>query len=183
MQNNLVKNWFGDKFNELHPLLQKLHTNGGKLTGKVNIQYGNGIAGIIGKRLAKKMNLPEEGAHQLQVDINHSDDGLHWGRCFNSQASVVSLFKPVGDITNGHWIETTGPLTMHLTVDVFEGGWYWKCLSLSFKRLPLPLWLIPKSKAYKTIEDGQYRFHVQFSLPVLGTLVAYHGLLRAESSE
>lgn len=183
MQNELVKKWFGEKFLELHPLLQKLHTKGGKLTGEVKIHYGNGLAGIIGRRLAKKMNLPGEGAHQLQVDISHSDDGLYWGRCFNNQASVISLFKPVGTIKKGHWVETTGPLTMNLTVDILEGGWYWRCLKVAFMGVPVPIWLIPKATAYKIIDSGEYRFYVQFSLPVLGALVSYQGLLQAEYNE
>ena len=61
MPNILVKNWFGDKFSNLHPLLQKLHTEGGRLTGDVEIYYGKGLARVIGGRLAKKMNLPSEG--------------------------------------------------------------------------------------------------------------------------
>lgn len=180
MHSELVKNWFGDKFSELHPLLQKLHTEGGKLTGEVNIHYGKGVAGIVGKRLAKKMNLPDEGVHQLKVDIFHTNGCLHWGRCFNNQARVVSLFKPVGNISKGYWIETTGPLTMKLTVDIFEGGWYWRCLKINLLGLPIPLFLMPKTKAFKTVENGQYRFSVQFFLPVVGSLVSYHGLLQAE---
>lgn len=180
MQNQLVKHWFGDKFRELHPLLQKLHTRGGKLSGEVKLYYGNGLSGIIGKRLARKMNLPEAGVHQLQVDISHSDDSLHWGRCFNKQESVVSLFRPIGTIDTGYWVETTGPLTMNLTVDIYEGGWHWKCLKVSFMGFPLPLWLIPKTVAYKTIKNDQYQFCVQFSLSFLGVLVSYQGLLQAE---
>ena len=182
MQNVLVKNWFGDKFSNLHPLLQELHTEGGRLTGDVEICYGKGVAGFIGGRLAKKMNLPSEGTHQLVVSISHDNDGLHWGRCFDGQALVKSLFKPVGNIEQGYWIETTGPLTMKLTVDIHNGGWFWRCLKINFLGFPIPLWLIPKTNAYKIIENGQYRFHVEFSLPVIGSLVSYQGLLRAGNS-
>ncbi|WP_081758314.1 DUF4166 domain-containing protein [Thalassolituus oleivorans] len=126
MPNVLVKNWFGDKFSNLHPLLQKLHTEGGRLTGDVEISYGKGLAGVIGVRLAKKMSLPSEGTHQLVVSISHDIDGLHWDRCFNNQALVKSLFKPVGHVEDGYWIETTGPLSMKLTVDINDGGWFWR---------------------------------------------------------
>jgi hypothetical protein len=30
------------------------------------------------------------------------------------------------------------------------------------------------------IEDGQYRFYVEFSMPVIGSLVCYQGLLQEE---
>jgi len=182
MPNELVKNWFGDKFSHLHPLLQKLHIDGGKLAGDVQIQYGKGLAGFIGARLAKKMNLPNEGTHKLIVSISHDNDGLHWDRCFDDQALVKSLFKPVGYIEQGYWIETTGPLSMKLTVDINNGGWYWRCLKVNFLGLPIPRWLIPKTNAYKIIENGKYRFHVEFLFPIIGSLVSYQGLLRAEDS-
>ncbi|WP_181389622.1 DUF4166 domain-containing protein [Leucothrix pacifica] len=178
---DLVKKWFGDQFTKLHPLLQKLHTDGGTLTGDVDIHYGKGLAGVIGRRLAKKMKLPEAGTHQLAVTISHDSAGLHWGRCFNQYSYIESLFEPVGVITHGYWIEATGPLTMKLTVDVKDGGWYWRCLSIRFMGLPVPRWLVPKTTAYKVIEDDQYRFHVEFSLPMLGSLVRYQGLLSAQS--
>lgn len=180
MANKLVKNWFGDQFSNLHPLLQQLHTDGGRLAGDVEILYGKGLAGIIGTRLAKKMNLPKEGVHQLVVSISHDNDGLHWGRCFNGQTTVESLFKPVGHINQGYWIETTGPLSLKLTVDINNGGWFWRCLKVDFLGLPIPRWLVPQTNAYKVIEDNNYRFYVEFSLPVVGSLVSYQGLLQAE---
>lgn len=182
MSNLLVKNWFGERFSSLHPLLQKLHTEGGRLTGNVEICYGKGLAGFIGGRLAKKMNLPCGGAHQLVVSISHDGDGLHWGRCFDDEALVESLFKPVGRIENGYWIETTGPLSMKLTVDINNGGWFWRCLSINFLGCPIPIWLAPQTNAYKIIENGKYRFYVDFSLPIIGSLISYQGLLQAEKN-
>jgi len=180
MQNKTV-NWFGDAFDQFHPLLQKLHTDGGTLSGGIEISYGRGIAGLIGRRLAQKMNIPSAGQHHLSVDIVHKDDGLHWNRCFNHQHQVYSLFQPIGQIDNGYWVEKTGPLSMRLTVDIHDGGWYWRCLRVRFAGVPLPLWLIPEAIAYKRIVNGKYQFHVEFSLPVFGSLVCYEGLLEASN--
>lgn len=179
MTDQLVKRWFGDKFYQLHPLLQQLHIQGGNLSGDVTITYGSGIAGLIGQRLAKKMQLPKAGSHNLSVNIHHSSDGLHWDRSFNNQNQVRSLFVPVGDINNGYWVEHTAPLCMNLTVDINNGGWHWRCLNVSFLGLPIPLWCIPHTNAYKVIDNDNYRFHVEFTLPLIGTLVCYQGLLTA----
>lgn len=178
--NELVKYWFGGQFRHLHPLLQQLHIKGGQIVGDVDISYGKGLAGIIGARLAKKMNLPDKGVHQLVVSISHDKDGLHWSRRFNGETLVESLFKPVGNIEQGYWVETTGPLTMKLTVDIINGGWYWRCLKINFFGIPVPLWLVPHANAYKVIENDQYRFYVEFSLPVIDSLVCYQGLLRSK---
>ena len=55
MQNDIVRDWFDSDFSDLDPLLQKLHVVGGELTGNIDISYGSGLAGLIGKRLAKKL--------------------------------------------------------------------------------------------------------------------------------
>ncbi|TQV87991.1 DUF4166 domain-containing protein [Aliikangiella coralliicola] len=177
MRSSLVKNWFGPKFDELHPLLQNLHLSGGQLAGEIEVSFGSGLAGIIGRRIAKKLGIPGGGKHQLEVCISHHSDGLHWDRTFDGNQQMKSIFKPVGTIESGYWLEKTGPMKMKITVDIIDGGWHWRCLKLSFLSIPVPLWMIPQSKAYKQIEDGQYRFYVGFFMPVLGKLFSYGGLL------
>jgi hypothetical protein len=66
---------------------------------------------------------------------------------------------------------------MRLTVDINQGGWYWRCLEIRILGLRMPLWLFPNSKAFKMIEDGRYKFYVGFSLPWIGTLLSYSGSL------
>jgi hypothetical protein len=183
LQYYVVKNWFEDDFFDLDPLLQKLHISGGELSGNIKISYGKGIAGLIGKRLAKKMKLPNQGEHKLLVSISHSSQGLHWNRKFNDNNIVKSLFVPFGNNKSGYWIETTGPVQMKLTVDIVNGGWFWRCLKVSLFGLPIPLCLIPKSKAYKIIENGKYIFNVSFTYPLLGSLVSYKGILDAKYNE
>jgi hypothetical protein len=67
---------------------------------------------------------------------------------------------------------------MDLAVDVLDGGWYWRCLAVRIDKVAIPLWLMPRMTAYKTIEQQHYRFYVAFSLPVLGLLLSYNGLLQ-----
>ncbi|KPV94632.1 MULTISPECIES: DUF4166 domain-containing protein [Pseudoalteromonas] len=183
MSYEVVSNWFEEEFTNLDPLLQKLHLFGGELSGNVEISYGRGVSGLIGKRLARKMKLPSQGIHDLVVSIKHSESGLHWDRKFNNNTTVESLFVPVGNKKNGFWIETTGPLKMKLTVDIIDNGWFWRCLNVSAFGLPIPLCLIPKCKAYKLIKDEKYIFSVSFSYPFLGNLVSYSGKLNAKYYE
>jgi hypothetical protein len=179
LKNDIVKNWFAEDFTRLDPLLQKLHIVGGQLSGEVSISYGSGVAGIIGKRLAKKLKLPPQGAHNLIVSISHSKSGLHWNRKFNDENVVESLFVPIGTVKNGYWIETTGSMKMKLTVEIINGGWFWRCLKISLFGIPIPLWFVPKSQAYKIVENGRYVFKVAFTYPLFGSLVSYSGALDA----
>jgi hypothetical protein len=178
MSNSNVQQWFGPKFSELHPLLQKVHLHGAQLGGVVDIHIPKGIAGAIGRRLATKLGVPVVGGqHQLTVTISHRADGMHWDRCFDGANYMRSIFRPVGTWPEGYWLEDTGPLKMRLTVDIKEGGWYWKCVEIRIFGLLLPLWLFPNSKAFKAIEDDRYKFYVGFSLPLIGTFLAYSGSL------
>ncbi len=177
MTTDIVKNWFADDFNKLDSQIQILHTQGGKLTGDVDVVYGKGVSGLIGRRLAKKLGVPHEGRHKLMVTITHNDGNLQWDRLFNDTQEMKSVFTPVGNMEEGYWIEKTGPLNIKLTVEIKNGGWYWRCLSYSFLGLPLPAKLFPESEAYKCIEDGKYRFRVGFRLWFFGDLLSYSGLL------
>ena len=129
------------------------------------------------------MKLPSKGSHKLLVSIYHSSKGLHWDRTFNDDNIVESLFVPVGNNKNGYWVETTGPLKMKLTVDIVEGGWFWRCLNISLFGLPIPTFFVPKSQAYKIIENSKYIFSVSFTYPLIGSLVSYRGALDAQYNE
>lgn len=132
MSNNLVSDWFGEKFFELHPLLQQLHRTGGVLSGEVKVIRANGIAGYLGHRIANKFAIPIDPCEQsFSVSITHHADGLHWDRSFNN-SQMQSIFLPVGTLKSGYWLETTGNFKLHLTVDIKDDGWYWRCIKIKF---------------------------------------------------
>jgi Domain of unknown function (DUF4166) len=183
-KNDVVKEWFGEAFSDLHPQLQFLHCYGGSLHGDVNLDFGKGFAAVLGRRFAKRLGIPvQAGKHELQVKIHHLDNALHWSRCFNQQHTLTSVFKPFGSYPSGYWLEKTGPVVLELTVDILDHGWHWRVQCVRLFGLRLPLILFPKSVAYKKIVDNQYEFHVSFSIPLLGQLLCYHGQLAMSSNE
>ena len=70
-------------------------------------------------------------------------------------------------------------MKMKLTVEIINGGWFWRCLKISLFGIPIPLWFVPKSQAYKIVENGRYVFKVAFTYPLFGSLVSYSGALDA----
>lgn len=175
-----VIDWFGDAFARLDPQLQALHRHGGQLSGTVDIRIARGVAGVVGRRLAGKLGLPSRpGPTPLAVIIAHDGRALHWERTFHEGHRMVSVFVPHGRYPEGCWHETTGALKLELElgVDIREGGWFWVQRKVRFMGLPLPLRLFPASRAYKRVVDGKYEFSVSFTLPVLGELLSYGGLL------
>lgn len=179
MTHNAVVDWFGPHFASLHPLLQDLHRQGGQLEGPVELVFGSGLAGVVGRRLAAKLGLPNQaGTMPLQVNITHRGGALYWSRRFQNRSEMLSVFVPHGRFPEGHWQEQTGPLRLQLGVDISDGGWRWLPQQVRLMGIRLPLWLFPTSEAYKRIVDGQYEFSVQFSLPGFGLLLGYRGHLR-----
>ena len=182
MSATAVSTWFGADFAQLRPLLQQLHREGGVLSGSVDLAIPGGLAGWVGRRLAAKMGIPTAAQTcPLEVTIRHRDNQLQWSRRFASGHTMLSTFEPVGRHASGYWRESTGNTELHLQVDIRDGGWHWRCVGMRVAGLPLPLWLAPRTRAYKQIEADQYRFYVGFSLPLLGTLLSYSGLLQAQS--
>lgn len=177
---NAARAWFGDAFSQMHPLLQDLHRSGGLLEGTVAISTGVGLAGWVGRRLARRLGIPTNNPTcGFTVEIRHEEGGMHWDRHFTGYGDMRSFFRPVGNWPTGYWVEETGPVALKLAVDVIEGGWYWRVIGAAIGGLPLPLALFPRTEAYKRIENGNYCFAVAFSLPLLGKVLGYRGALRA----
>jgi len=179
----IVEEWFGKGFVELHPLLQRLHREGGVLSGVVEVSFGQGLAGVLGKRLASRMGVPAvAGTHRLQVNIYSEAGVLHWGRSFNGQSEFNSKFQPVGHYPFGHWLEQSGRLSLVLGVEVRDGGWHWQHRKTSLFGIPIPRVLFPTTLASKGIEGGLYRFSVEVRAPALGKLLGYSGALAPNPS-
>lgn len=174
-----VEAWFGDGFARLHPLLQALHRDGGRLEGPVRFRVGHGVAGLIGRRVLRRLGIdPGAPEQMLAVDIRHVDGALRWARRFGTGSEAVSWFRPIGRWPDGCWEEHAGPLRLRLAVDTEGGGWRWRQIGCRLWALPLPAWLAPGVDAGKRIDAGHYRFDVVIRLPLLGEILAWGGHLR-----
>ncbi|MEO8673286.1 MAG: DUF4166 domain-containing protein [Tahibacter sp.] len=171
-----VAEWFGAHFSALHPRLQELHRVGGQLRGTVRIDIGKGIAGWIGRRLARRLGIPQNTRDcGFTVTISHHDGELHWSREFAGGSRMHSVFRPIGHWPDGYWIERSGPFELRLGVDVIDGGWYWRLRAARLAGLPLPLAFLPTTRAHKRIRNDRYCFLVELSLPLLGMILSYAG--------
>jgi hypothetical protein len=154
---------------------------GGVLTGPVQVSFGQGLGGLIGKRLASRVPT-RAGAHQLKVVIQSQAGTLHWARSFNGRSEFRSKFVPVGRYPTGHWVERSGLLSLELGVKVRAGGWHWEHRKTSFLGIPIPKALLLTTLASKSIEGELYRFSVEVRAPALGKLLGYSGTLASNPS-
>ena len=105
--------------------------------------------------------------------------GLRWNHSFDAEGEFRSTFVPVGHWPEGYWLEQSGALQLRLWVNLRAGAWHWQTIAARWRGVPLPLWLLPHTLAYKEVRGGQYHFHVSLSLPLLGLLLSYAGDLQA----
>jgi hypothetical protein len=184
MKSAAVETWFGEAFTQLHPLLQALHRSGGVVSGQVDVHLGTGLAGWVGRRLARRLGITVgAGGTSMRVAIYSDEKELHWDRTFNDACVFASTFTPSGRYPTGHWVETSGLLCLKLGVTVLNGAWEWKLMGASLWGIALPTWVWPRTSASKHIENGQYRFNVEIGLPWLGTVLSYGGKLDAAPAE
>ena len=171
-----VEAWFGPAFALLHPQLQALHRGGRTLRGPVQLSFGSGLAGNVGKRLARRLGIPgAAGSAMLEVTIRSDHDGLHWSRRFDHGAAFNSVFQPVGSYPSGYWLERSSHIALRLGVALRDGGWHWQQRRLALCGIPVPRWLMPTTIASKTVIDGKYVFSVDIRFPLLGSVLAYRG--------
>jgi len=172
----VVEKWFDTSFAQLHPLLQALHRQGGSLSGPVEIAFGRGPGGFIGRRIARGLGIPtDRGSHSLHVSIRSTGDTLHWDRQFDGQRWFRSTFTAVGQFPAGHWEERSGAVRLRLRVSIVDGAWHWQHTGSWLGPLPLPRALLPRTTARKEIVAGKYRFLVAIGLPLVGTVLQYSG--------
>ncbi len=176
-----AERWFGAAFERLHPRLQALHRDGGRLSGRVVFTTGSGVSGWIGRRLMTRMGLRPGAPARMTVEIAHDADGLHWRRRFDDGPMLASVFRPIGRWPEGCWRERAGPLELDLDVDLADGGWRWRQRACRVMGLPLPRALWPRVEAGKRVVGAHYRFEVEIHLPLLGRVLAWGGDLDVAS--
>lgn len=175
---HLVENWFGAAFTQLAPQLQALHGQGGTLRGPCGVTYGSGLAGMVGKVLARKLGIDDgRRAAMLSVKIGSDATGLLWSRRFNDGPLFVSHFEPVGHYPDGYWLERSGRVKLRFGVSIKNGAWHWEQQRLSWLGMPLPGALMPRVIASKAVIDASYVFCVAVKFPLLGTVLSYRGAL------
>lgn len=167
----------GDAFDGLPTQLRDLHQPGAlaEWRGRAQVQRGKGwlvgvVAGIFG--------FPAEG-RDVPISVRFRTDatGLEtWQRNFDGRIMVSTQ-----EAGKGAWaqliVERFGPFAFGLALVVREGRLYLISRRWSFFGLPLPKSWMPKGDTYESEEVGQFHFHVEITLPMIGRVVSYDGAL------
>ena len=167
----------GSAWNELPAAIRDMHDLSGtkEVAGRASVARGkNPLARLAGWI----MGFPAASADvPVAVRFDVAGEEEIWTRTFGKQRFASRQFAGRGR-SRHLLVERFGPLSFAMALVVEEGG----VLRLVLRRwslfgLPLPLWLAPRSNAYEASADGRFRFHVEISHPLTGSIVKYRGWL------
>ena len=135
---------------------------------------------MLARTMGRLARLPAAAeAVDVRLQVTAQEEGEEWRRTFAGR-SLVSMQSARGA---GLLVERLGIVEMPLRLEVVRGALSYKTVSaalrLGFLRVPLPYWLSPYVTAWeKSVSDtNQIHVSVDVTLPLLGRLIAYDGIL------
>jgi hypothetical protein len=138
----------------------------------------SGAEHAVGRLLARVFSLPEQ-ASRVPVRTEIRSDGAteRYERHYPGRIMVSVMAE--ADPLRGTIVEHMGPLRFALKLKGSEQGIDLVPLSVAWRRIPLPLALLPRIVATERADgDGRHLFDVHVSLPPFGRLVHYRGWLK-----
>jgi hypothetical protein len=170
----------GSAYGELPSQVQALH-------GSFELRQWTGIAevrrgkGILARIIAAMLGFPKAAREvPLTVTFEPTKNGERWTRDFGDKR--FSSVQSVGMDRNDYLlVERFGivRVAMALVVDgarLFIVPRRWSILGI-----PMPGRFLPAGTSFESEVDGQFRFDVDVSFPLVGLVAAYRGRLTAQT--
>ena len=155
--------------------------HGGSLTGTFRVQHGPSRLGRLLLRVIR-MPRPAESA-DVRVTVSPIENGERWFRTFDGRPLVtVQHYGRTGLL-----LEQIGLLEFQYRLRTRDGALEYEQVGVALcagpGRLPLPSPVAPLVEARET-PAGSSGIHVRvkISVPVLGDLISYEGVIRTEES-
>jgi hypothetical protein len=168
----LYRRVMGARFDVLPNSVRAMHEiwRDGGAEGEAEVE---GPANRPGRIIARVMGFPAPGRTHVQVGFSERDGVETWTRKFGAHRFTSRLSQA------GHrLVERFGPLRFEFDLPSDDSGLTmvmrrWSCL-----RVPLPMFLAPRSVAREWEDGGRFHFDVPIALPLVGRVVRYRGWLR-----
>lgn len=143
----------------------------GVVQGTADVERGSGL---LARAVCRVIGFPKAG-RDVPVKVTFSvDDGVEtWTRDF-AGVHFVSRLRRCGELLE----ERFGPLRFRFRLDGDTDGISMIPAGWSLGVVPLPRTLMPSGIATENGTDGRFGFDVPIQMPVVGTVVRYHGDLK-----
>lgn len=172
---NLIEEHLGPAYANLDEVLKRAHTGAIKLTGNVSVTRGN----VIARWLCDLLRLPPSAASvQLTVNGQHFPDQMLWDRDFGGIKMRSRFFKEGAALA-----EQFGPLKLWMKLTVDNGSLRYTLIKTTILGMTLPARWAPRVMAFEAQAADFYQFGVEVSLPIIGKLITYGGMLSLIGTE
>ena len=174
----LYRRLLGDKFDRLPPTLRDFHQVDRErhFHAKFKITRGKGFFKNV---VAKLGGLPPAGENvPMRLRVVPDGEREHWHREFGKHKLSSIQWEQ-----NGLLMEKLGPVTLAFRLETDSTTLYLhrvKAWGLNFLRLPL--FLAPNGEGIETGQENGCAIIARASMPLLGQLVQYEGLVLPEES-
>ena len=169
----------GDSWTKLAPAVRDLHRDdvAARAAGFMRVSRGENC---LARWLAALLRLPAAGeAVPVTLVVTALADGEEWRRTFANNF-LISRQRPRSD---GLLAEQAGLIELRFRLEARNGGLVYHpagaALRLGWLWVPLTRWLVPTVTARESSAGtpGQTEVSVRVSLPILGLLISYEGLM------
>lgn len=177
MTPTLYQTLLGAAFFRLPDTLRRLHGAPGasRYAGQVTVVRGAGLLSRLCGRLA---GLPQAMVDApVTVDFASGPKGEIWTRTFGVPPRISRMRSRLWH-RDGQLRERRGPVQLRFVLHCWEGTIFWNVVGARLLGVvPLPAALFRDVRCSEREVDGRYAFEVEAALPLVGTLVRYHGWL------
>lgn len=169
----------GKAWDRLPAITRLIHTTDPSviLDGEAEVEGAESRAGWL---IARAFGFPEAAAQApVRVVIENDGTGERWARHYPTR--TMRSYMTNADAAQGTIDEHMGPFRFRLKLAGGAEGINLIPAGVSWRGLPLPLWLLPAITATERASgDGRHLYDVRVALKPFGRLVHYKGWLRPD---
>jgi uncharacterized protein DUF4166 len=176
---SLYRKLLGASWPDLDVALRRFHDSGEtvRAVGVFRVRDGNNR---LARALARLARLPAAGeAVDVRLQVTAREGAEEWRRTFAGRPLVSAQ----SDRGAGLLVERMGIVEMRFRPEAVGGALNYQTVSVALRlgslRVPLPYWLGPCVTALERAVDDTNQIHVSVdvTVPLLGRLIAYDGIL------
>jgi hypothetical protein len=177
----LYRRLLGTAFDNLPPALQQFHGDGQTRVwrGLADVRRGQGG---VARLISALLGFPAAGSRvPVSVAFSPEKGGERWTRTFAGK--VFSSVQAEGAGRDEYLlVERFGILSVAIAL-VWDGDrLYLVPRRWRLWNIPMPGFLLPTGESFETGLEGRFSFDVNISVPLIGLIVAYRGMLEPDDT-
>lgn len=166
----LYQRILGERFAELHPILQSFHSQGCATFADCSLEVIH-PPGTIKTWLRTLSGVPSAGKHETTLlEVIPFSQGETWRRTMGRRQLVTRQWAAQNLLMEG-----VGPAVFGIEVIPWRGGMRFETRRFWLLGVPILKWFSPRVSAVVEPREKGWQVEVQLAVPFLGTLLIYRG--------